>query len=349
MRKGGRHGIGARIGAGAVVLAGVLVGAGPSTLAGAATAAAGATPAAAPQLTWSTPTRLGGGAGISSLSCPSASFCGGFGAGYAIGLDAATYQHATWSAPVAVSLPRRDESNPLPRLSCASSHFCMAIAGDRAARYNGKHWTYTSRRIDPHLDGGGSAMLAVSCASARFCAAGGVEGYTLTYNGKSWSKPKQPFGETNIIEDLSCVSSRFCLAADSYQPMVYDGKRWRLTHWPSLKATITRVSCVSAHFCVGLDADLGWLSIFNGKRWGPLVKNAGGRHHHELRDVSCATKKFCVAVGGGYETTYDGKHWSAIHLIDPHYAFGLGLDAVSCPTISYCLAVDVGNRWVTAM
>ena len=61
-----------------------------------------------------------------------------------------------------------------------------------------------------------------------------------------------------------------------------------------------------------------------------------------LRDVSCPTTTFCVAVdNGGRALYYDGSTWTEPVDIAPGMS---GLTGVSCPTASFCLAVDYFGR-----
>ena len=60
------------------------------------------------------------------------------------------------------------------------------------------------------------------------------------------------------------------------------------------------------------------------------------------RDLSCVQASACVAVYGDRASTYDGTAWSPQARIDDH-----GLDAVSCGTPAFCVAVDDGGAVVT--
>jgi hypothetical protein len=49
-----------------------------------------------------------------------------------------------------------------------------------------------------------------------------------------------------------------------------------------------------------------------------------------------------VVDGGGHAITYDGSGWSSPTSIDT-----VGLTAVSCPSASFCVAVDRTGNQVT--
>jgi hypothetical protein len=59
--------------------------------------------------------------------------------------------------------------------------------------------------------------------------------------------------------------------------------------------------------------------------------------------VACPTTNLCVAVHGPYVTIGNGATWSP-----PRYIDGIGsLDAISCPTATFCLAADDSGDVVT--
>lgn len=80
------------------------------------------------------------------------------------------------------------------------------------------------------------------------------------------------------------------------------------------------------------------------------------RNHDRLsgtiaESVSCRSSSFCLAVGSGgggtliYDAqTFNGTEWSQPVSIDPNDG---GLDAVSCVTHTFCVAVDTFGRTTT--
>ena len=100
--------------------------------------------------------------GVSSVSCPSASFCAaGISPGYAL-----IYNGKSWSAP------KRVEG--AEDVTCVSASFCMGQSPRLAVTYAGGSW---SAPVDLHtpID---EPVRSVSCASASFCVAvGGSHAY----------------------------------------------------------------------------------------------------------------------------------------------------------------------------
>ena len=104
---------------------------------------------------------------LSSVSCPTASFCvavDGYG-------NAFTYNGSTWSSPKSI-----DAGNTLESVSCPTASFCAAVDySGNAFTYNGSTWS-SPKSIDA-----GVPLYSVSCASASFCAAVDKEGNLFTY------------------------------------------------------------------------------------------------------------------------------------------------------------------------
>jgi hypothetical protein len=100
--------------------------------------------------------------GLTSVSCPSATFC----AAVDYDGDALTYNGTSWSAPTHIG---GDEDG----VSCPSATFCAAVGPEYALTYNGTSWSAPT-----HIGGG---LESVSCPSTTLCAAVGWPGDALTY------------------------------------------------------------------------------------------------------------------------------------------------------------------------
>ena len=71
--------------------------------------------------------------------------------------------------------------------------------------------------------------------------------------------------------------------------------------------------------------------------WSPVVVD----NSYNTAAVSCVSASFCVSVAGSDAVSYNGSRWSSPVSIDPA---GGSLESVSCPTQSFCVAVDyLGN------
>src|SRR5215467_8212787 len=142
------------------------------------------------------------------------------------------------------------------------------------------------------------------------------------------------------LDDISCASSSFCIAVDSFgNALTYDGTSWSgpagIDSLPGGLVTgmTTAVSCPTTSFCAELAQD-GDATFFDGHQWSKPVNSGLG-----AAAVSCASSSFCAAVGGSYASSYAGTSWAAPFAL----VTNTKLVSVSCPTTSFCLAVNLGG------
>ena len=187
-----------------------------------------------------------------------------------------------------------------------------------------------------------TAITSISCTSATFCmAVDGTDDDYLIFNGTSWTSPSLVAYSDDLLS-VSCVSSSFCVAVDNDGDIVeYSNSSWSSEllgegETPS-GYPLESVSCVSTSFCAAVNAD-GYAYTYTGSTWSLVGVEAGV----ELQSVSCtdAADPECVATdtAGNYVTynitTADG--WSSATSIPGSPT----VDSVSCPTTSFCGAVD---------
>jgi hypothetical protein len=184
----------------------------------------------------------------------------------------------------------------------------------------------------------GGDLAWVSCASSKSCVAVGYYGSAgdethqlgASWNGKTWTtyKPSAPAGATSAaLRGLSCVSSTDCAAVGWY----------------------TRAS----------GGSVGLAQSWNGKRWAEIaVPRSPG--NGALYNVSCASAKYCLAVGSGgpaansqgtpASDVWNGKSWTFKLVPVPPAGGGSTaystLQGTSCVSATDCVAVgelDLGN------
>jgi hypothetical protein len=135
---------------------------------------------------------------------------------------------------------------------------------------------------------------------------------------------------------------------------------------------LNAVSCPSATECVAVGVanyrtvdtpnDFMFASLWNGSAWSSL--NLGpGDDTQELNSISCPGRNECVAVGvsrHGVEgmqrapliEMWNGRSWSVMNISTPASTYQPAeLDGVSCPTVTWCMAVgdeSVPGSGVTA-
>ena len=125
-----------------------------------------------------------------------------------------------------------------------------------------------------------------------------------------------------------------------------------------LASYLNAVSCFSSRFCVavGYTADTRTnqartlIEFWNGRRWSLRASpNAAGSDFDQLYAVSCASPRFCIAVGRAHQSrtkTYqtliessNGNSWTIAHSFDTAAREDNILDGVSCTAVGSCLAV----------
>jgi hypothetical protein len=147
---------------------------------------------------WSAPSALAVTGPLSSLACPTTSFCMALGnsakesppepgsTGFAL-----TFDGSSWSAPQHFA-PKALGVGPI---SCASPSLCVALEHEEAARtFNGSSWSTPAE-----IDAGGAflgeiGLVAISCPSASFCIALNGQGRALYYPA---SAVRHPISEAN--------------------------------------------------------------------------------------------------------------------------------------------------------
>jgi Cutinase len=176
------------------------------------------------------------------VSCPSATFCTVAGM-YEAGHDSAgllvTYSGGSWTAieaPIpANAATAAAASASLSSVSCPSASFCTAAgqyvddSGDAEGllvTLSGGSWKGAEAPIPNTTDSGPyTAVSAISCVSATFCAAAGLDsaahGVGLTEAGDQWTAVQLPLPGNATSEQggqygVSCPSASFCVAVSSY-------------------------------------------------------------------------------------------------------------------------------------
>jgi len=164
-----------------------------------------------------------------------------------------------------------------------------------------------------------SELFGVSCASRTACTAVGIvtnrsgTGLTLAerWSGGTWSIQRTPqravgSGLLGGLEDVSCPSVSVCITVGSADARAL-AARWNGFGW-------------SAQAIHGL---------------------ADGT---DLQSVSCASQRFCIAVGWGISgatlvARFDGNSWRVQQTPQPAGARSGTLSGVSCASPTQCIAV----------
>ena len=257
---------------------------------------------------------------------------------------------STW-APVSVPLPSSTTGGSLYSVSCKGTS-CVAVGvyyrGSTqyllAEIWNGTSWTVS---LPTFITGSKYPYLSiVSCASATYCVAGGAYApasnvndsvaIAEVWNGSSWRLSKPPaagsFGYSAFFT-VSCPSTTFCLLGGEY-------------------ASSVRSPQGGGYFTTLVDR-------FDGTNWTRLTDAAltpQGGYATFLDSISCTSATACAAVGEqskisgalswhGFAETFSGTGWTRAVLGLP--ASTTVLNAVSCATSTYCVAVGEAGPYNT--
>jgi serine/threonine protein kinase len=196
---------------------------------------------------WSSPSHLIGDDGkqahLTSVSCPTPSFCMATG-----GRDAYAYSGSSWSQGV---LLQDGSSSKFTSISCPSTAFCAAVdSGGRVHTYAGGSWSRPRS-----LSSGGLSW--VSCPTARSCVATSDGDTVYAYSGGSWSSPSRLVGADGNpahLTSVSCPMPSFCMATGGLNAFTYSGNKWKQGQMIRTSHQFASVSCVSANFCAAVDS-----------------------------------------------------------------------------------------------
>lgn len=208
-------------------------------------------------------------------------------------------------------------------------------------RWNGRAWSLQRvpipvERGGPVPSAGGSALFAVSCASARACTAVGDNGkqgpLVERWNGRRWAIQRAPnaHGRGGALNGVSCGSARACIAVGTFDHAGPHG-----------------------------DIASGVVDGWNGSRWSSEpIQRPRGAANTSLTAVSCISSGDCDAVGsagfgrgcqsGQAHCTltalvehWNGSKWTLRHIPKPGNARDIILTGVSCVNADVC--TTVGN------
>ena len=188
-------------------------------------------------------------------------------------------------------------------------------------------------------------VRSVSCASPSFCVAVDDTGHEMTYDGASWSAPREVdaagagLGPSAGIH-ISCPTSSFCEVFDNGgYALSYKGSTWsapvRIDGTPGGNdGKWVSLSCASASFCLETDSS-GYSFAYNGSAWkaGPRFEKVPAGSYGVPSSVSCTSAHFCMVVAGAKALTFNGSTWSTPITVGKDL-----LGSVSCPTATFCAA-----------
>ena len=241
----------------------------------------------------------------------------------------------TWSIVTSPN-PAGASFSRLYAVSCISAANCFAVGQQSSAsvpngrtlieRWNGKAWSIVVS-ANPAI---GGQLNGVSCTSASFCVAVGLQSLTTStccktfverWNGLAWtggsSTPVPAKSAYSRLAAVSCTSALKCFAVGTSS---INGtsftlvERWNGTAWATVASPNPRigtggyfnaVSCTSATSCVaagaynegGVGRPATLIEKWNGTTWAIVANAIPPRAYTELNGVACANASTCFTVG----------------------------------------------------
>jgi hypothetical protein len=266
--------------------------------------------------TW-TETALPDSVGLNTVSCVAVTSCVGTGNGPS-GPVAVTLSGATWTE---AALPGGSEASGI---SCVSLSSCIAVWGDIEDTLAGVIWTLGS--VPFPTDAQGASLTGISCPSATSsCVAVGTYYLTPAENGPQYS-----------------LAETVARGVWSYELLGGGGS--------------AGVSCTADIWCVAVGSSVAAEVLSDGSWTSNQLPGPAPTSSASLSGVSCPSARSCTAVGTAldahdgfvlFDERLSGDKWSTTVLPQPADT-GTGggraggsepLAAVSCPTLSSCVAV----------
>jgi Divergent InlB B-repeat domain len=303
---------------------------------------------------------------LSGISCPSGELCVAVdGEGNILTSTDPTAPAPTWQIKPGEASAGLTE---LTAVACPTSSLCVAVG------YNGEIFTskdpqdgasatWTGQFADTGDANGGFA--AVSCPSSSLCVAVDASGNVVSSTDPGAASPH--WAELHItayaggfpdLTAVSCPSTGLCVALNfggttftSTDPSAGASAQWQEdktgTDGPNFGLT-----CPSVGLCVAVGEDAvsitGDPAAGAGASWSLKAGTGFIGDVFGGVDVACPSASLCAVVdstGNAYVSANpaagSGSQWSTTH-IDSSQAGNqtAGLDALACPTMKLCVAVD---------
>jgi hypothetical protein len=282
---------------------------------------------------------------LEHVSCASWGFCVALDGGEAITSADPTGGPAAWSATPIANSPSLDGA------SCPAMNLCVLVDSDSKVVTSTEPTAEAGAwRITP-LEVGHSDLRGVSCASVDLCVwvddAGNVVSSTdPTAGASAWIESHV---DAHRLDGVSCPSAAFCVAVDeagnvvtSTDPTAGAGA-WSVTNVDA-EIPLKGISCASVNLCVAIDRE-GHAVASDNPTGGASAWHVSSLGDSFLGGVSCPSERYCIVTDSNEVLTSidpsEGR-WIA----QPAASFSLG--AISCSTVSLCVAVGSGAEAIVA-
>jgi hypothetical protein len=287
--------------------------------------------------------------GLSHVSCSSSTLCAAIetNTGNIYTSTDPSKADPTWTSA------QVDKTAALTGLSCVpTASLCVAIDGSGDVFTSTEPAGGASKWTKTTIAGAGY-LAGVSCPTTTFCTIADQQGHVIastTPTTGSWSV-SAPLSGSPALASVSCPSSGFCAATELSGAKVFTSTRpsggageWKATELEGGSGFNT-LACASSSLCVAGDNTDAYATTEPTGGTSKWVKEALGW----VTGAACPSESLCVA------STYFGElltaasptegvgGWSGSH-VD---FYERGLNSVSCPTTTFCAAVDGNGDVIT--
>lgn len=193
----------------------------------------------------------------------------------------------------------------------------------------------------------GAHVEALSCLAGRFCLAVDEHGDTFAYRSSRWRRA----GSLRAFRvagagALGCASPTLCVAGSERSGVVSDwtGLGWSTPVALSDAGPLSAVGCSPSGYCAAIDA-VGNAYALLGGGWERTAGDWGS-----VTSIACVSSSFCFSASASGISHWDGGSWTQPSTL----GLSAGFSAISCPTASFCAAIDSvgqlvrwnGRRWL---
>lgn len=136
----------------------------------------------------------------------------------------------TWSVTDLTFPAGVRDGEQLPRISCVTSNFCKAVAGDHVWTWNGSTWGVPEKVLGANGRAPG-AFIDISCPTTVFCygVLRGSPATAIRWQRGTW-EPSRTILPTGTFYAITCSSAAYCLASGDFGSgltfLAYTGLAW---------------------------------------------------------------------------------------------------------------------------
>ena len=264
------------------------------------------------------------------LSCPTTTWCMAEDGGYYQIDNAGTW---TWPAPLPAGISAG------AALHCVSAKYCTVNAAHTIATWRGSSWS-----LGPKVSSGNITQL--SCPTTKFCMAIDNTGAIFTKNGTTWKAATKVPADGPAV--LDCASATYCVGA-ALVGLTLESYRWSGGIWSTITVSDhgeypEQMSCPQVGSCVLVEDD-GTVAELTGSTWsndpGTSGNDGGGW------EFSCLGSDTCqVLVDQDTIIPLSDSYSGMVQRLFLPGAQNVRWGAISCPSITHCVATDnMGIAW----